>query len=77
MVHNDSVTPGLQKALGAEINVRRASHVEPEAKKSPTEVTTWEADLAPSAGPKVGGFPTRAEAIRFEIGFLENQLLTQ
>lgn len=31
----------------------------------------WDADLRPSGGPTVGPFDTRAEAIAYELGWLE------
>jgi hypothetical protein len=35
----------------------------------------WRVDLTPSAGPIVGGFHDRAEAIRFEVRWLEKNSL--
>lgn len=57
-------------AVGRGVGVpstRRASHVEPDG-------DTWTADLTPSGGPVVTGFPTRAEALRHEIAWLTDRL---
>lgn len=55
--------------IGA-IDIKRASHVEPDPDKS----GTWFADLHPVGGPKVTGFATRAEALAYEIAWLDAQL---
>ncbi len=55
--------------MGA-IDIKRASHVEPD----PEKPGMWFADLHPVGGPKVTGFPTRAEALAYEIAWLEAQL---
>ncbi len=51
-------------ALG-EVSVRRASHVEPDA------AGRWWADLSPSAGPRLGPFALRSEALAAEVVWLE------
>lgn len=44
--------------------IRRASHVEP------TEDGLWIADMRPMAGPKLGPFPTRSQALMAEVSWL-------
>jgi hypothetical protein len=56
-------------ALGA-IDIRRASHVEP----MPEQPGKWGADMAPVAGPFLGPFDTRAEALAAEVAWLDNEL---
>lgn len=48
--------------------IRRASHVEP------TEDGRWTADLSPVAGPVLGPFEKRNEAIDAELEFLNLML---
>jgi len=48
--------------------IRRASHVEPEGNQ-------WIADMAPSSGPKLGPFNTRAEALAAELKWLDDYYL--
>lgn len=48
--------------------IRRASHVEPGARGR------WWADLAPVAGPRLGPFTHRSEALRAEAAWLEEHL---
>ena len=54
-------------ALGP-TTIRRASHVEPD------EAGLWWADLAPVAGPKLGPFIRRSEALAAEAVWLEARL---
>lgn len=54
----------LAAALGGDLSITRASHVEP------TAAGAWEADMAPSGGPVLGPFPTRAEALAREVEWL-------
>ena len=55
------------------ITIRRGSHVEP--------VTTaiggllWIADLAPVAGPRLGPFEHRSQALQAEVNWLEKHWL--
>ncbi len=44
--------------------IRRASHVEP------TSDGQWTADMRPLAGPILGPFPTRSQAVMAEVGWL-------
>lgn len=46
--------------------IRRASHVEP------TEDGRWLADLSPSAGPLLGPFDSRSQAIEAEVQWLRD-----
>jgi hypothetical protein len=55
-------------ALG-EVDVIRASHVEPDVGG------TWWADLTPVGGPKLGPFPRRSEALDAEVGWLRQYWL--
>lgn len=50
------------------VHIERASHVEP------TPEATWEADLSPVGGPKLGPFAKRSDALRAEIAWLEQWL---
>lgn len=45
--------------------ISRASHVEP------TTEGQWTADLSPLAGPVLGPFPTRRQALDAEVAWLE------
>lgn len=51
------------------VAISRASHVEP------TADGTWEANLAPVGGPKLGPYARRTEAINAEIAWLENWIM--
>lgn len=46
-------------------SIGRASHVEP------TPEGTWTADLSPVAGPVLGPFAKRSEALTAEVAWLE------
>jgi hypothetical protein len=54
--------------LGA-LNIRRASHVEPDRRGR------WWADLAPVGGPKMGPFTQRSQALVIEAKWLEQHRL--
>jgi hypothetical protein len=56
-------------AIG-ELDIKRASHVEPIA----DQPGKWGADLAPVGGPFLGPFNTRAEALAAEVAWLDNEL---
>jgi hypothetical protein len=51
-------------ALGRPV-ITRASHVEP------TSDGRWQADLSPVAGPVLGPFGRRSEALAAEVGWLQ------
>ncbi len=55
-------------ALG-QLTIRRASHVEPD------EWGRWTADLAPIAGPRLGPFTRRSQALAAEISWLTEHWL--
>jgi hypothetical protein len=55
--------------IGA-IDIKRASHVEPD----PRYPGTWFADLSPVGGPKVTGFASRTDALEYETAWLEAQM---
>jgi len=53
-----------------ELDIRRASHVEPTAGGG------WITDLSPVAGPTLGPFPSRSLALAAEAAWLEANWLT-
>jgi len=55
-------------ALG-QVSIRRASHVEPD------QDAQWWADLSPVAGPVLGPFPCRTDALQAECEWLETHWL--
>jgi hypothetical protein len=55
-------------ALGA-VEIRRASHVEPD------DDGRWRADLSPIAGPTLGPFARRSEAIDAELAWLRRHAI--
>lgn len=50
------------------LSIQRASHVEPDA------TGQWLADLSPVAGPVLGPFALRSEALAAEVAWLEQHL---
>jgi hypothetical protein len=50
------------------VSIQRASHVEPDA------AGNWLADLSPVAGPVLGPFALRSEALAAEVAWLEQHL---
>lgn len=56
-------------ALGLVGRPERASHVEPD------EFGAWFADLSPVAGPTLGPFALRSEALAAEAEWIENNRL--
>ena len=56
-------------ALG-QVSISRGSHVEPDSNGR------WIADLAPVAGPRLGPFSKRSDALAAEIDWLEHHWLT-
>jgi hypothetical protein len=50
-------------------SIRRASHVEPDG------AGRWWADLRPVAGPRLGPFARRSEALAVELSWLEHHWL--
>jgi len=57
-------------ALGQPV-ITRASHVEPD------ERGQWHADLTPVAGPRLGPFPRRSDALTAECAWLAAHWLTR
>ena len=53
------------------LSICRASHVEPD------ENGRWWADLSPVAGPRLGPFDRRSQALEAEANWLEHHLLAQ
>jgi hypothetical protein len=60
-LYSDEIKLG---AIGP-LDIRRASHVEPD------DQGRWIADLSPVAGPQLGPFETRAEALTAEATWLD------
>jgi hypothetical protein len=58
------------KALGR-LDVRRASHVEPDCKEG------WVADMSPVGGPSLGPFELRSSGLAAEQAWLESHWLMQ
>lgn len=50
------------------VSIQRASHVEPDS------AGNWLADLSPVAGPVLGPFALRSEALAAEVAWLEQHL---
>ena len=63
----DDLPIDFHKALGTEVIVNRASHVEPNEDGS-----GWYVDLEPVGGPKIEGFSSRKEALAYEHKWLED-----
>ena len=61
-IFSDEVMP-FMRAAGRPV-IKRASHVEP------TPDNKWVADMAPSGGPILGPFESRAKALEEEIKWL-------
>jgi hypothetical protein len=61
-IYNDTLAE-VAREIG-DLTIRRASHVEP------THDGQWEADLLPVAGPVLGPFTTRQEALDAEVAWL-------
>ena len=59
----------LDFATVGEVEVRRASHVEPDGRGG------WRADLSPVGGPQLGPFPRRSEALQAEMAWLAGHWL--
>jgi hypothetical protein len=64
-LHSDEAMQ-LASRLGGTPEIARASHVEPVP-----GTKSWEADLAPVGGPKLGPFPTRQAALAAETTWLQ------
>lgn len=58
-------------SLLGQIQIRRASHVEPD------ESGDWWADLSPVSGPRLGPFALRSQALAAESVWLLELLLTR
>ena len=56
-------------SLGA-LDIKRASHVEPDQ----TKPGTWYIDLSPVGGPRVSGFESRAAALAAEEAWLNEKM---
>jgi hypothetical protein len=56
-------------ALGT-LDIKRASHVEPDQ----TKPGTWYIDLSPVGGPRVSGFESRATALAAEEAWLNQKM---
>ena len=60
----------IDLAILGRVNVRRASHVEPN-----DDGYGWTADLSPVDGPVLGPFNHRSEALHAELQWLESNWL--
>jgi hypothetical protein len=61
----------LDLACLGRVEIRRASHVEPD------EEGRWWADLSPAAGPVLGPFDRRSDALAAESAWLERHVIAQ
>jgi hypothetical protein len=59
----------IDLSLLGSVSIRRASHVEPD------ESGQWWVDLGPAAGPQLGPFTRRSEALAAEQLWLEEHLI--
>jgi len=63
---------GLAALLDAgDGTIMRASHVEPASTYPGFGSNGWVADMAPSGGPVLGPFDSRAEALAVEVAWLQ------
>ena len=51
------------------LHIQRGSHVEP------NDANQWQADLSPVAGPVLGPFPQRSQAVTAEVDWLNQHWL--
>lgn len=65
LIHDDDLALLF---CGDEVDIRRASHVEPVAGGG------WTADLSPVNGPVLGPFATRRDALKAEVAWLAAQM---
>ena len=68
-VHSDEAAAFLRRLGQGPPATRRASHVEP------NDDGTWRADLAPSGGPVLSPYETRAEAVAAELSWIRENVL--
>ena len=61
----------IQLAVIGPLKIKRASHVEPDSNGR------WIADLSPVAGPRLGPFDNRSDALAAEVRWLEQHWLTR
>ena len=59
----------LEWSSYGKLRIRRGSHVEP------SETGDWFADLSPVAGPRLGPFQKRSEALAAEVAWLREHWL--
>lgn len=67
-VHDDALHAAIVGDNTTEATTRRASHVEPDGNG------LWCADLSPVAGPLIGPFKTRSEALEVELTWLATEM---
>jgi hypothetical protein len=60
------------QTLGS-LDIKRASHVEPD----PDQPGNWYVDLSPVGGPVMNGFTSRADALKWEETWLNDQMTTR
>lgn len=68
-IYDDALTALM---ADAEVDIRRASHVEPDS----DGYCEWSADMSPVGGPVLRGFGTRSEALKAEVKYLEKHVIT-
>lgn len=66
-IHDDGLVTTLKAAGFEELAVKRLSHVD-------WEDGSWWADMGPVRGPKLGPFPTRGDALKAEVQWIESRL---
>lgn len=67
-LYSDDI-PYRELGEGGELDIRRASHVEP------CGGGLWAADMAPVGGPVLGPFDSRAEALAAEVRWITEHVL--
>jgi hypothetical protein len=67
-IYSDDLA-SLIEEMGGEVDIKRASHVEP------TTDGQWTADLSPVGGPVLGPFKLRQVALDEEVKWLQENIL--
>lgn len=68
-IYDDALVPLFDQAN--KVDVRRASHVEPE----PGLRVGWVADMSPVGGPKLRYFKTRKDALDAEVQYINQHVV--
>lgn len=72
-LYDDKTGPKIMEALGGKACIRRASHVE--APEGLLEKIEFQADLRPSGGPILKGFPSYQAAVQAEVDWINENVL--